>query len=147
MTQSISEWQNKLSTFSTVLDYWLTVQRSWMELSAIFSAADIQRQLPTESKLFHDVDNTFRKLMKRAMVSPMVLSIALKEGVAESLQQTIKNLELIQKGLDNYLEAKRLAFPRFYFLADNELLDILAHIRDPMTVQPYLKKCFESMYF
>ena len=48
--------------------------------------------------------------MKRAMVSPLVLSIALKDGVAESLISTLKNLELIQKGLDNYLESYNL-FP------------------------------------
>lgn len=92
---------NKLTTFGQVLDSWLAVQRNWMELSAIFAATDIQRQLPVESKLFHEVDATYRKLMKRAMVSPTVLSIALKEGVFESLQQTIKNLELIQKGVIN----------------------------------------------
>jgi dynein heavy chain len=83
--------------------------------------------------------------MKKTSVAPNVLYIVIKEGVTEVLAQANRNIEVILKGLENYLEMKRLAFPRFYFLSNDELLNILAHIREPAAVQPYLSKCFESI--
>lgn len=67
------------------------------------------------------------------------------EGVYERLQQMNEKLEAIEKSLDMYLETKRQIFPRFYFISNDDLLEILGQGRNPEAVIPHLKKCFDNI--
>jgi dynein heavy chain len=43
-------------------------------------------------------------------------------------------LNSIQKALENFLEVKKVAFPRFYFLSSDDLLEILAKSNDLLAI-------------
>ncbi|XP_053845413.1 dynein axonemal heavy chain 1 [Vidua macroura] len=138
-------WETKLKMTQDVLEEWLNCQRSWLYLEPIFSSEDIKRQLPVESQRYNIVDKDWRRVMKSANANPEVISLCPDPELLEKLQNCNKLLELVQKGLSEYLETKRAAFPRFYFLSDDELLEILSQTKDPTAVQPHLHKCFENI--
>lgn len=79
------------------------------------------------------------------LIPPQIIRICPDRNLLESLQECQSLLEVVHKGLSNYLEVKRRAFPRFYFLSDEELLEILAQARNVHAVQPHLRKCFENI--
>ncbi|NXU12627.1 DYH1 protein, partial [Pardalotus punctatus] len=138
-------WENKLKMTQDVLEEWLNCQRSWLYLEPIFGSEDIKRQLPVESQRYSTVDKDWRHIMKKAKENPEVISLCPDPELLEKLQNSNKLLELVQKGLSEYLETKTAAFPRFYFLSDDELLEILSQTKDPTAVQPHLHKCFENI--
>jgi|LauGreDrversion4_2_1035121.scaffolds.fasta_scaffold3753817_1 dynein heavy chain len=53
----------------------------------------------------------------------------------DDLENYNQVLDDIQKQLERYLETKRRAFPRFYFLSNDELLEILANSNELDIIQ------------
>jgi dynein heavy chain len=114
-------------------------------LEPIFTSEDISQQLPTETKKFAMIDRFWRKLMSQAQDRPLLIDFLSDRKILEGLLENIKVAEIVSKGLSLYLDSKRLAFPRFFFLSDDELLQILSQTKNPASVQPHLRKCFENI--
>lgn len=72
--------------------------------------------------------------MEEASHRPNVLDACLVEDLLPRLESLLRQLELCGKALQAYLETKRTAFPRFYFVSPAELLDILAKGHDPHAI-------------
>ena len=100
-----------------MLDEWLTCQRSWMYLENIFSADDIQKQLPAEAQRFMKINKFFMDRMRKCSENPNVIYQIMTPNLLETFIDSNKALDEIQKCLNDFLETKCAAFPRFYFVS------------------------------
>ncbi|XP_063485594.1 dynein axonemal heavy chain 2 isoform X3 [Symphalangus syndactylus] len=143
--KDVDHWERCLSLILEVIEMILTVQRQWMYLENIFLGEDIRKQLPNESTLFDQVNSNWKAIMDRMNKDNNALRSTHHPGLLDTLIEMNTILEDIQKSLDMYLETKRHIFPRFYFLSNDDLLEILGQSRNPEAVQPHLKKCFDNI--
>lgn len=144
--EEVSSWQKKLSIADQVTTVWFEVQRTWMHLESIFmSSQDIRRQLPVDAERFDSIDKEFKEMTEEMAKTPNVVEATNKDGLVAALDVLQKGLVLCEKALAEYLETKRLAFPRFYFVSSSDLLDVLSNGNQPEIVAKHLTKLFDSM--
>jgi dynein heavy chain len=144
--ERIESWNETLNVVSEMLDEWIAVQKNWLYLQPIFDSADINKQLPAEGKRFATVDKHWRATLSKAWSGKMPVVLFCNDPkLLEQFRESNNLLDMVQKGLSDFLETIRAGFSRFYFLSDGDLLEILSETKDPKMVQPHLRKCFEGI--
>lgn len=154
--EKVLGWQKNLGLVDTCTTKIVDIQRQWQNLYPIFVLSeDIKVQLPEDAKNFSEADRVFRLMMSKAYkytaVIDAICSPALSEDIGrnEPLESTLNYIQGIlaqcEKSLADYLEMKRKIFPRFFFVSDTDLIDILSKGSDPRSVMVHMSKIIDSV--
>ena len=114
-------WEQRLADLDEYLANLNMIQRKWVYLEPIFGRG----ALPQEQGRFRQVDMDFKSIMSDVSKDNRVVSLCRIKGIRATLSTLLDQLGRCQKSLNEFLEEKRSAFPRFYFIGDDDLLEIL----------------------
>ncbi|KAJ3146349.1 Cytoplasmic dynein 2 heavy chain 1 [Geranomyces michiganensis] len=135
-------WERKLVALEECLRNLNTVQRKWVYLEPIFNRG----ALPNEQHRFARIDDDFRGIMSGVSRDARVVALVSQSNVKDVLITLVDQLERCQKALNEFLEQKRAKFARFYFIGDEDLLEILGQAKNPTVIQAHLKKLFAGVH-
>ena len=136
------EWETRLSVLGEGLHHLNSVQRRHLYLAPIFARG----ALPQEQRRFREVDTRYRGIMGSVERNNNVKAFSDIPRVVEDLEWMVTQLEVCQKALSDFLEEKRVAFPRFFFIGDDAMLEILGQAKNPVVIQAHLKKLFAGIH-
>ncbi|XP_075347137.1 cytoplasmic dynein 2 heavy chain 1 isoform X3 [Mycteria americana] len=137
----VSIWEKKLAELDEYLQNLNQIQRKWVYLEPIFGRG----ALPKEQARFNRVDEDFRSIMSDIKSDNRITALNARTGIRNTLITILDQLQRCQRSLNEFLEEKRSAFPRFYFIGDDDLLEILGQSTNPLVIQAHLKKLFAGI--
>lgn len=142
----VNFWEKSITQISELCDGLLNVQRQWLYMEGIFTSDDVQRQLARETAEFQSINQIWQEeILASIRTNPNALFVATKLNLSEKLHRLFERFEHIQKKMEDYLETKRMIYPRFYLISNEELVEILSLSRQPELIQVHLKKLFDNI--
>jgi len=80
-----------------------------------------------------------------AFQTKKALDFCTGDKVLATLEDVQKELTICEKALNEFMNSKRLAFPRFFFVSPADLLDILSNGNIPSKVMCHMPKIISAM--
>lgn len=137
---------NKISSLFHILDVWVDVQREWVYLDGVFGNSEIPKVLPLEYTRFNNLSHEFFAIVQNALRLPRVIDVVSMPNLSKSLAKTLESLSKVRRSLGEFLENQRGDFPRFYFLGNEDLLEIIGCGNDGNGVTSSLNQHISKMF-
>lgn len=138
----IEDFSNDMVKLKDILIYYEKLQEKFYHLLPFFTFIKENEEILEQTKDFDEVKR-FKTNLYTTLKNENIFSILSKECILEGIQKHYNLFEIIYYGVKQFLESVRSKFPRFYFLSNEELIEILSNISlDEGIIQKYITKCF-----
>lgn len=139
-------WQTHLAGVSEVVTMLQEVQRSWTFLENLFIySEEVKKELPKESQKFIGLDKEVKQILSEGKSVMKCIKFCNENNILKRLEASKNELDVCEKALMDFMDGKRRAFPRFYFVSTADLLDILSNGNSPSKVMVHMPKIFQAI--
>jgi dynein heavy chain len=71
---------------------------------------EVKKELPEQSEKFVHIDKVVKAIMANGAETLNILKFCVQEGIADKLEVVMKDLQVCEKALNDFLDGKRKAF-------------------------------------
>ncbi|XP_067132954.1 dynein axonemal heavy chain 2-like [Centruroides vittatus] len=143
--QEIHILECSLSLMKEMLEKILEVQKKCNQLQNIFVNGELRCLMPKEAIDFEELNHHWQTVTKKLYKSENALQITNYPDFLNFLIEMITKFESLENNLNIFLESKRNVFPRFYFVSNSDLFEMLSDPKNEEILQLYIKKCFHTI--
>lgn len=143
--KEINSWHKALFNVNEVFLLISDIQRTWSYLEPLFIHSDeVKRELPEDATRFASIDTDVRCILNKAWQIKNVKVAFNENGLFNKLEKIQEMLDLCKKSLADFLDGRRRQFPRYYFVSEADLLDILSNGSRPEKILQHIPKVYLS---
>lgn len=142
----INFWNKGLANIGEIMGILAEVQRQWSFLENLFMhSEEVKKELPNESIKFIGIDKDTKAILTEAYKTKTCLDFCTREHVLPALDKIRADLAICERALNNFVNSKQIAFPRFFFVSQTDLLDILSNGNVPTKIMKHMPKIFGAI--
>ena len=135
---------NVLNLVESIVDEWMAVQSRWIHCQYFLATDKMKRRVGKVGADFILAEEHFGKIIRKCLENPKILPFCLASGLLNELKQLNQEFEAVGSLCVDHREKIRTAFPRFFFVSDDELIQILT-VSDVKQLKPFLGRLFTAV--
>ena len=101
--------------------------------------------MPNESVKFITIDKETKAILSEGYKTQKALDFCVRDHVLPGLEKIKADLQICEVALNDFVFSKRIAFARFFFVSQSDLLDILSNGNQPQKVMKHMPKIFGAI--
>ncbi|XP_072240771.1 dynein heavy chain domain-containing protein 1 [Leuresthes tenuis] len=149
----LEDWVRSLQELANLLDLFERYQHMWASLKMIFGETSFGDQRVDLLEHFQTVDKTFKELIDSVSSNLNVLHLVSSKindrfdgnSLCQILVNGLSTMEAISNQMLNLLQTFCEQFPRLWFLSNREMMQLLSCAATPLSLQPFVRKCFKGV--
>ncbi|KAK9309475.1 hypothetical protein QLX08_000945 [Tetragonisca angustula] len=144
ITFTMTNFSISLVKIQEIINQWNYIQISLLSLNSSFCHPSIEVHLAKEFLSYKEIKEILKHIQNKLSKTPTFTEIN-NIITSKLLLDIVGKLEYLNQKIKNYIEIKRQHFPRFYFLSDKEIEEILFKSYNLETLDISIQKCFEGI--